>query len=72
MLNVPINCAGVTVNPGDIICADDDGVLVIPRDRAEEVIRFAHMQLEDDIETRSSHYEKLGYGHDDTLDRLKK
>lgn len=71
MLNIPINCAGVTVNPGDIICADDDGVLVIPRERAEEVIRFAHMQLEDDIETRSRHYEKLGYGHDETLDRLK-
>ena len=46
-------------------------MLVIPRERAEEVIRFAHMQLEDDIETRSRHYEKLGYGHDETLDRLK-
>lgn len=66
-----INCAGVTVNAGDIICADDDGVLVIPRERAEEVLRFARMQIEDDIKTRSSHYDKLGLQVDQTLERLK-
>jgi len=70
-VDIPVNCAGVTVFPGDIICADDDGVLVIPRERAEDVIMFARMQLEDDIRVRSSHYEKLGYRHDTTLDRLK-
>jgi 4-hydroxy-4-methyl-2-oxoglutarate aldolase len=69
-LNVPVQCAGVTVVPGDIICADDDGVLVIPRDRAEEVMMFAKMQLEDDIKTRTDHYEHLGFNHDATLDRL--
>lgn len=69
--NIPINCAGVLVNPGDIICADDDGVLVIPRDRAEEIIKFAKMQLDDDIVTRSSHYEKLGFAPDETLTRNK-
>lgn len=66
-----INCAGVTVNAGDIICADDDGVLVIPRDRAEEVLMFAKMQLEDDIETRSAHYDTLGFESDSSLERLK-
>lgn len=70
-VNTPVNCAGVTVNPGDIICADDDGVLVIPRDRAEEVMMFAKMQLEDDIATRSVHYEKLGFAADATLERNK-
>ena len=70
-INVPIDCAGVTVKPGDVICADDDGVLVIPRERAEEVIMFAKMQLEDDIKTRSSHYDKLGFEPDETLNRMK-
>jgi regulator of RNase E activity RraA len=69
--NLPVNCAGVLVKPGDVICADDDGVLVIPRERAEEIIKFAKMQLEDDIVTRSSHYEKLGYAPDETLTRNK-
>ena len=70
-VGIPVNCAGVTVKPEDIICADDDGVLVIPRERVEDVLKFAKMQLEDDIETRSSHYEKLGFKTDETLERLK-
>jgi len=69
--NIPVHCAGVTVKPGDIICADDDGVLVIPFEVAEDVIKFARMQLEEDIATRSSHYKKLGYEPDATLERLK-
>ena len=67
----PISCAGVTVFPGDVICADDDGVLVIPRGVAEDVIKFAKMQLEDDIKTRSEHYKELGLEPDETLERLK-
>ena len=67
-----INCAGVTVNAGDIICADDDGVLVIPRERAEEVLKFARVQLEDDVKVRASHFDKLGLEGDDSLERLGK
>lgn len=36
-INVPIGCGDVAVFPGDIIVGDDDGVMVIPRDIAEEV-----------------------------------
>jgi regulator of RNase E activity RraA len=39
--NVPIECAGVTVRPGDIIVADEDGVVVVPQDRAAEVLKKA-------------------------------
>ena len=39
--NVPVECGGVTVRPGDIIVADEDGVVVVPQDRAADVLKEA-------------------------------
>ena len=44
-VNAPIECDGVVVRPGDIVCADDDGVVVIPRDSAAEVIAKAEQRV---------------------------
>ena len=40
-INVPISCGGINVNPGDIILADPDGVIAIPRNDAATVLEDA-------------------------------
>lgn len=40
-LNKPIECGGVLVHPGDVVVGDDDGVVVIPGAKAEEVLKLS-------------------------------
>jgi 4-hydroxy-4-methyl-2-oxoglutarate aldolase len=49
-VNVAVTCAGIRVNPGDIIAADEDGVAVVARAQAAEVLKKA--QELDDTEHR--------------------
>ena len=51
-INVPIQCGGVIVNPGDFIVADLMGVTVIPLEKAQEVVKLAQEQFEREEETR--------------------
>jgi regulator of RNase E activity RraA len=66
-VNRPIVCGGVTVVPGDVVVADGDGVIVVPRARTEEVARYARKILEEDKSGRRKLYEKLGLPADDSV-----
>jgi regulator of RNase E activity RraA len=65
--NEPISCAGVPVCPGDIVTADEDGVLVVPRALAEGALAIARDILHLDKQSRRKKYEALGRELDDTV-----
>jgi regulator of RNase E activity RraA len=66
-VNRPIVCGGVLVEPGDIIMADGDGVIVVPRAKAKEVAEYAKTILDGDKAGRRTLYKKLGLPPDDSV-----
>ena len=63
-VNRPVVVGGVLVKPGDVIVADGDGVIVVPRDHALRVAEFAHRILDADKSGRRSLYEETGREQD--------
>lgn len=66
-VNRPVVCGGVLVMPGDVIVADGDGVIVVPRKHAREVAEYAQAVIEGDKAGRRALYERLGLEPDDSL-----
>ncbi len=66
-VNRPVSIGGVLVCPGDVVVADGDGVVVVPRDAAESVAGYAREILENDKRARRDLYKKLGKKLDKTV-----
>lgn len=73
-VNVPVVLGGQCVRPGDVILADDDGVLCVPRERTGEAVRAAEARTAKEAAVRAAFAEGgLGldrYGLRETLVRL--
>ncbi|MEM9655037.1 MAG: 4-carboxy-4-hydroxy-2-oxoadipate aldolase/oxaloacetate decarboxylase [Actinomycetota bacterium] len=52
-VNVPISLGGQSIDPGDVICADDDGVVVVGRSEAEWALDRSNARLENEAGTRA-------------------
>ena len=66
-VNQSVEIGGALVRPGDVVVADGDGVIVVPREHAADVARHARNVLDTDKAGRRSLYEQLGRPLDRTV-----
>jgi len=67
-VNKPVTIGGVLIRPGDIVVADGDGVIVVPREHAKEVAEYAREILNKDKRGRRGLYKNLGMPLDKTVE----
>lgn len=66
--NCRVHCDGVCVNPGDLVIADGDGVIVVPKDVVFDVAKYAAQEMNNDKPWRKYLYVKAGLPIDDSVD----
>lgn len=52
-VNVPVAIGGVVITPGDVVCADDDGVVIVRHEEATSCLDRSHERLEREVATRA-------------------
>jgi regulator of RNase E activity RraA len=67
-VNAPVVVGGALVMPGDIVVADGDGVIVVPRAHAREVAAYAAKTVTADKAARRKKYEELGLDKDKSVE----
>jgi 4-hydroxy-4-methyl-2-oxoglutarate aldolase len=67
-VQTPVGIGGAQVRPGDIVGCDNDGIIVVPIEVAQEVARHAAAILLADMRARRKRYENLGMPFDQTVD----
>jgi 4-hydroxy-4-methyl-2-oxoglutarate aldolase len=71
-INIPIHCGGVLVTPGDVIVGDDDGVVVVPRKQAREVLEKARKRLEKEEKDRELYRKGMTSAQMNEFDKILK
>lgn len=64
-VNVPIVAGGIKVNPGDIIVADEEGVAVVPKEKAEEIYKQTKANVEKE---KAMTFEQWAENHKNKID----
>jgi len=67
-VNRPVVIGGVLVCPGDVVVGDGDGVIVVPRGKAEQVAGFAQEIIHKDKDARKTLYKRVGLPPDKTVE----
>jgi 4-hydroxy-4-methyl-2-oxoglutarate aldolase len=52
-VNVPITCGGAVIQPGDLVVADDDGVVIVPHGEAAQVLTAANARMDREEQIRA-------------------
>lgn len=68
-VNIPIVAGGINVNPGDVIVADEEGVAVIPKEKAEEIYTKTKTNVEKE---KTMSFEQWAANHKDKIDSFYK
>ena len=67
LINVPVMCAGVLVSPGDVVIADDEGVVVLPKAEAPAILAKTQAKADKDAKTSLEDWVKA---HKERIDEL--